>query len=73
MTYKDVIEAKMILPKKPRYTIRDYCKLREKGFSIAEARFIVICSAIYHDTTWSKSMDSLEKLQIKEYTGGPIC
>lgn len=73
MTYEDVTRAGMILPKKPRYTIRDYCKLREKGFSIAEARFIVICSATYHETTWSKSLDSLEKLQIKEYNGGPTC
>lgn len=73
MVYSDVIKAGMILPKKPRYTIRDYSKLRKQGFSIAAARFIVLCSAVYHETSYSKSLDSLEKLQIKEYTGGPLC
>jgi len=67
MVYADVVKAGMILPKKARYTIRDFRGLREKGYSISVSRFILVCSAIYHGTTWAHSLDNLERLQIGEY------
>lgn len=67
MIYSDVIKAGMILPKKACYTIRDFHKLREKGFSASVARFILVCSAVHHGTNWAHSLDSLECLQIAEY------
>lgn len=70
MVYADVVKAGMILPKKARYTIRDFRGLREKRYSSSLARFILVCSAVYHNTTWSHSLDNLERLQIREYIGG---
>lgn len=70
MVYSDIVKAGMILPKKSRYTIREYRALRGKGYSASLARFIIVCSAVYHDAVWSHSLDNLEKLQILEYIGG---
>lgn len=55
MTYKDVIEQNLILQKKNLYTIRDVKKLTKKN-SYSIAVFIVKCSAVYHDTDWSKNV-----------------
>ena len=65
MVYSDVIKSGIVLPKKNKYTITDYKKLRETGHSVKNARFICICSAIFHDANYSKSIANLEKLQIK--------
>lgn len=70
MVFNDVVKSGMILPKKSRYTIREYRALRKKGYSSSLARFILVCSAVYHNTVWSHSLDNLEKLQIREYIGG---
>ena len=47
MTYTDIINRGLILPEKPRYTMRDYNTLKKTHGNIT-ARFIVICSAIFH-------------------------
>lgn len=66
-TMKDVINRGLILPRKTRYNITDYNKLRKQGYSVNKARFICICSACYHNAEWAHSLDSLEKLKIKAY------
>ena len=63
MTMREVINNGLILPKKERYTISDFRKLLKSGNPVNVARFICICSAIYHETTWAKSLDSLELLE----------
>ena len=57
MIYKDVIERNLVLPKKAKYTKADRDKLIKEGFKISEARFICVCSAVYHDTEYSKFFD----------------
>jgi hypothetical protein len=69
-TYRDVLALGLILPRKARYTITDYNKLRKQGHSVKAARFICICSAVYHNTEWANSLNSLEKLEIKAYMEG---
>lgn len=54
MLYGEVVKNGWILPKKKFYTIRDYRKLLEQGHNPKTARFIVICSAVYHDTDCTK-------------------
>lgn len=63
MTMREVIGNGLILPKKERYTISDFRKLLKSGNPVNVARFICICSAIHHGTTWAKSLDNLELLE----------
>ena len=44
MTYQDVVDQGLILPRKKKYTMRDFNKLHGKYDAIT-TRFIVICSA----------------------------
>lgn len=44
MTYQDVVDQKLILPRKNKYTMRDFNELH-KNFDAITARFIIICSA----------------------------
>ena len=67
MVYSDIVNGGLILPRAARYTIRHYKRLRRQGFSIAQTRFICICSAVYHNTEWAHSLDNLDKLKIKAY------
>ena len=60
MLYSDVIKNGLILPKKEIYTIKDFKKLVKAGATTREARFICICSAIFHDVEYSKTFDSLK-------------
>lgn len=48
MVYSDVVKNGLILEKKKKYTISDFRKLVEAGFTQLQARFIVICSDIYY-------------------------
>lgn len=48
MVYSDVVKNNLILPKREKYTIRDFKKLVNAGYTQLQARFIVICSCIYH-------------------------
>ena len=44
MTYQDVVDQGLILPKKNKYTMRDFNKLH-KSYDAITARFIIMCSA----------------------------
>lgn len=44
MTYQDVVDQGLILPKKNKYTMRDFNKLH-KTYDAITARFIIMCSA----------------------------
>lgn len=70
MVYSDIVNGGLILPRAARYTIRHYKRLRKQGYSIARARFICHCSAIYHATYISKTLcNSNEWFTIAEYNG----
>lgn len=63
MVYSDVVEKGYILPKKDKYTMRDVNNLIVESLfhmgntlTLQEALFIVKCSAIYHDTDYSKAI-----------------
>ena len=71
MTYADVLKNNWhkILPKKKKYTKRDLDKvwiesffdknLAGKTFSENEARFITVCTAIYHNAEHSKPLGKI--------------
>ena len=48
MTYKEVVKNGLILPKKEKYTLKDFRKLVDAGYTQLEARFITICSGIFY-------------------------
>ena len=56
--YSDVVNNDLILPKKAKYTKKDYEKLLKQGFEKSVARFICVCSAIYHGTEYSRIFDT---------------
>ena len=58
MVYSDVIKNNLILPKKEKYTKRDFLNVLAHGFKSTEARFICIVSAVYHNTSYSKFFDN---------------
>lgn len=72
MLYSTVVNNKWILPKKKIYNVRDVNSVMvdslfkgNRTFTEKEAVFIVKCSAIFHDTDWSKGVsDLLKKLKI---------
>jgi hypothetical protein len=62
VNYSQVVKAGYILPKKAKYTMRDcgavltdslFGKYGPRTLSKREAGFIVVCSAIFHDTDYS--------------------
>lgn len=53
MIYEDVVKNGLILPRKEKYTMRDFHKLRGK-FDARTARFIIVCSASY----WRKKQEA---------------
>jgi hypothetical protein len=62
MKYSDVVSKNLILPKKSLYTMK-YCDkvlinslFEKKTLTLSQVVFIVKCSAIYHDTDYSKSV-----------------
>lgn len=50
--YGDVVEQGLILPKKDKYTMRDFNRLH-RTYDAVTARFIIICSAAHHKTSVS--------------------
>ena len=60
MVYSDIVKNGLILSKKKKYTIKDFEKLVKAGTEPKQARFICICSAIFHSTEYSKSFNSLK-------------
>lgn len=70
MVYTDVIkqDLHLLLPKKKKYTFRDLKKVlrSDSNLSLSESRFIVICTAIFHDVEYSKTVNlPTEELQLK--------
>jgi len=72
MVYSDVVKAGMILPKKEKYTMRDVNEVLvgslftgNRTLSVTEAAFIVRCSAVYHNTEYSKSVADQNPLVVK--------
>lgn len=57
MVYSDVINNGLLLPKKDKYTKKDFDFLLKEGKKPKDARFICICSAIYYNTTYSEFFD----------------
>lgn len=51
--YSDVVDGGYILPKKDKYTMSDFKKLVKSGWNQIDARWIIICSAVYHETELS--------------------
>lgn len=45
--YSDIVSNGWILPKKEKYTMKDFREVHKKHDAIT-SRFIIICSAIYH-------------------------
>lgn len=61
MVYSDVIKNNyhLILPKRNKYTKRDWLYLlKESRSPPSECFFVVKCTAIYHDSQWSKFFDN---------------
>jgi len=56
MVYSDVVGGGKLLPKKSKYTKRDYTKLVNQGINPKEARFICICSAVHYDAPYSDAL-----------------
>ena len=62
--YMDVVNGGHLMPKRKKYTMRDFKALVEEGYSQIDARWILICSNIwyYHNTgcghTLSKHIDT---------------
>lgn len=64
MVYSDVVKNGLILSKKEKYTKIDFERLVKAGYSAKDARFICVCSAIYHNSIYSSFFDSL-KLRVE--------
>lgn len=60
MVYSDIVKNGLILPKKEKYTIKDFNNLVNSGTEPKQARFICVCSAIFHSTEYSKTFNSLK-------------
>jgi len=76
MVYSEIINDKLhlLLNKKNKYTKADINTLRKKDNSLTEnkARFIVLCTAIFHNTETSNYIKDYhsQKNEIKRYAGG---
>lgn len=66
MVYSDVVAANLILPRKQKYTMRDvksvmleslFKPYNNKTIDLETAVFIVKCSAVFHDTDYSDSLN----------------
>ena len=60
MIYSDVINGNLLLPKKTKYTKKDFDKLINTGVEPKKARFICISSAIYYEVAYSDFFNSLK-------------
>lgn len=66
MIYSDVISAGLIRAKKEKYTIRDvhavmgaslFNPYKGKTLTLEESIFIVKCSAVFHETEYTQSLN----------------
>lgn len=71
MIYSEVVEAGLILPKKKKYTMRDVHAVMvnslfgpgKQTMNKQMAIYIVKCSAAYHDTDFSRKVDTWSPLK----------
>ena len=64
--YSDVINSNLILPCKRKYTINDFRKLLAEGWSQIDARWIVMCSAVFWNADLSNQIGSAKFLDLCE-------
>jgi len=64
--YSDVVSRGLILPRKEKYTLRDVHKVMTDSLfdggetcSLHMAGWIVICSSVYHNTNYAKSVEKV--------------
>ena len=65
--YSDVVNTGLILPKKQKYTIRDFRKLLTEGWNQVDARWIILCSAAYWNAEPNKKLESANFLKLCQY------
>ena len=70
MTYKTVVSSGWILPRKSKYTKIDFDKLVRGGHEPKVARFICLCSAVYHQTEASSALYGWDLVRATEYKLG---
>lgn len=73
MVYSDVVAANLILPRKQKYTMHDvknvmlerlFKPYNNKTIDFETAAFIVKCSAVFHGTDYSNTINAaLDKLR----------
>lgn len=65
LSYSKVVQDGMILPFKEKFTLKDVNKVikNQPELSIETACFVVICSAIFHDVSYSKAITILKSKQ----------
>lgn len=65
LNYSKVVQDGMILLFKEKFTLKDVTKVLEShpGLSIETACFVVICSAIFHEVSYSKAITELKAKQ----------
>lgn len=65
LNYSKVVQDGMILSFKEKFTLKDVTKVLKNRpeLSIETACFIVICSAIFHDVSHSKTIIKLKAKQ----------
>lgn len=75
MNYSDVINNNLIQPKKDLYTLTDVKHVQTKSLfkpvnghtlTMGEAVFIIKCSAIYHETEYSKPVRDWRKSVLEQ-------
>lgn len=65
LDYSKIVQNEMILPFKEKFTLKDVNKVikNQPELSIETACFVVICSAIFHDVDYSRSITELKSKQ----------
>jgi hypothetical protein len=66
MTYSEIVKAGVILPRKSLYTLKDVHQVMSEaqesgwayGQTLAQAAYVVTCSAVHHNSDWSKTVNS---------------
>lgn len=63
--YSEVVQDGMILPFKNKFTLKDVNKVRKDRpeLSIETACFVVVCSAIFHNVSYSREITKLKQKQ----------
>lgn len=58
--YSDAVSGGYILPLKEKYTMEDVKTLIKDGWSKIDARWIVLCSWVYHNTDIESGISAME-------------